>query len=635
MTTFKRRYIQILLATTLLLISGLACNLLNQPAAVPTPTTNPANTLPPTRTLLPTGAIPTPLPGFQASPVVIQPTSGGVAIQPTAVILPTTVPFVTATPFPTRIPTSTSLPITDIAIYSPVDNNVLAGIVQVIGSAAHPFFVQYQLEFSPDPGELWALVPGSISAIQLQNGLLGLWDTRQTPDGIYQLRLRVFTQDGGSTVTVVRNIRVSNQTATPPPSPTNTPTVTPTFTPTIIPTSTPIPTETPVPTEFPTLEATFTPLPTEIPTDVPAPTEEPTQEPTFTPLPTDEVVVPPPATDTPEPTTIPTEGPPLADLNAIPVVPVLSPATITNLRGVFENGVNNFGNTPYAFAQAGDENTAAAQFLNSFGTAAYNLDVYAGLQTAIDFFGVEINGNGYTSFTASSRAASPGWSSIDLLEPGQADPTICVAGESPLQCEIRLLRPSMVLIMIGTYDTAIFANSPETFRANLQVIVNTAISNGVIPVLSTIPERLDDTVTAEQVARINTEIVNVATSADIPLWNFWAAVRDLPNQGISGDGLTLSLPPAGVSPADLSPSGLTYGFNQRNLSALQVIDTIRQNIYPEVPAPAAPQPEEPADEPTVVAVVPTNTPEPLPTSTELPTETPIPTEIPNGSTAAN
>ncbi len=607
-------------ALLFLLVSSLACNLINQPAAVSTPTLMATSTIPPTRTLPPTGQIPTPLPGVTLPPTLVF-LNTPIAIQPTVVILPTAIPFYTATPFPTRIPTSTPLPAANIAIYSPVTNNVLAGIVQIIGSATHPFFVQSQLEFSPDPGNLWALIPGSISTVPLQNTMLGLWDTRQTPDGIYQLRLRVFTRDGGSTVAVVRNLRISNQVATPPPTATTIPSPTPTFTPlpvTLPPTVTPTPTFT-LTSTLPQ-PATSTPTLTETPTATP--TEIPPELPTSTPLPSATPPVPPTAT----PTIPPTVGPPLVDLNAIPIIPSLSTEVRANLRAVFEYGVNTLGNSPYRFSKIGDENTASPAFLAGFGNGIYALDVYSGLQSVIDFFGTPVREEGgvlKNSFNLTSRAASTGWTTLDVLSPGLADPGVCLAGETPLACEIRLTRPSIALIMFGTHDALMYASTPESFRANLQFIVNSALASGVIPVLSTIPARLDGVVTAEQVLRFNTEIVNVAAGAGVPLWNLWSAVRDLPNSGVSGDGITLSMPPAGMLPTDLSPSGLAYGFNQRNLTALQVLDAIRQTVFPDIPMPLPPSP-------TAIAVVPTSTEVPLPviTDTPLPTEVVVPTAIP-------
>ncbi len=593
----------VLVCGSLVTVTALTCNLFNQPAVAQTPTLNPANTIPPTRTTLPTGQIPTILPAvtFPPTQVAIQPTF----VWPTAVTLPTNVIFFTATPFPTAIPTSTPLPPPDVVIYSPANNNILAGIIQVVGSATSPFFLQYQLEFSPDPGDLWGFIPGSASTIQVQNGLLGLWDTRQTSDGFYQLRLRVFLTDGSSIVYVIRGLRISNSAPTPLPS------------------ATPIPLPTMTPTSTFTALPTLTPLPTLTATEIPSVTPEPTAT----------IAIPPTDTLTPMP--------PLVDLNGIPVVPVLSPGSIANMRTIFDYGVNALGNRPAVFVNFGDGNTASPAYLTGFGDGSYNLDVYSGLQSVLTFFGSTIlweeGGVPRNSFNATSFAAASGWTTADLLDPARANPYVCQAGESPIQCEIRLTRPSIALIMIGTHDQLFL--TPDAFQANLQTIVNTVLSNGVIPVLSTIPERLDGSITSEQTQLFNTIIVNVATASSAPLWNFWSAIRDLANRGLSADGVSLSQPDA-TFPTDLSGYGLQFGFNQRNLTALQVLDAIHQQIFPEVlpPAPTplptetiVPPTEIPTDIPTEIpteAPFPTDIPTETPWPTEIPTETPLPTDIP-------
>ncbi|MEO8607690.1 MAG: PKD domain-containing protein, partial [Chloroflexota bacterium] len=107
---------------------------------------------------------------------------------------------------------------------SPIPGNVVAGNIQVLGAAIHPQFLQYQLEYGPDPnpGNLWFPATGIVQTPVL-NGLLGIWNTSVVQDSIYQLRLRVTLRDGSNLATVVNNIRVQNQAPTPIPS--NTPNV--------------------------------------------------------------------------------------------------------------------------------------------------------------------------------------------------------------------------------------------------------------------------------------------------------------------------------------------------------------------------------------------------------------------------
>ena len=84
--------------------------------------------------------------------------------------------------------------------------------MQVLGSAIHPNFVQYQLEYGPEPNpnNLWYTI-GAPRQTTVLNGVLGIWSTNTIPDGTYQLRLRVYLRDGSNPQTVVNNIRVQNR----------------------------------------------------------------------------------------------------------------------------------------------------------------------------------------------------------------------------------------------------------------------------------------------------------------------------------------------------------------------------------------------------------------------------------------
>ena len=233
---------------------------------------------------------------------------------------------------------------------------------------------------------------------------------------------------------------------------------------------------------FETLVApTSTPLIVSTPTATPTSTSTPTSTLTPTGLPTATATL----SDTP------TESTPLVDLDAIPIVPVLSSQMIVNMRSVYEP-VNNYGNRPDVFIKVGDDNTAAPAFLTNFGYGAYSLDLYGGLQTVIDFFGAaplqETSGELRNSFSRTSLAAGSNWTTATLLDPTMAPAGICQAGETPLACEIRLTRPSILLIMINCNDMAQYSNAPGAFGANLQTILNVSLASGVIPIVSTIQQ---------------------------------------------------------------------------------------------------------------------------------------------------
>ncbi len=133
-------------------------------------------------------------------------------------------------------------------ITSPAQNETVAGVVNITGTAAHPQFARYEIAFAydPNPTDTWfELQPPSET--QITNNLLAAWDTTGIADGTYMIRLRVYAGDSDTPEeTIVRGIKIQN---TAPPTPLPTPTgeaATPTAT-AILPTATLVSTLTPSP----------------------------------------------------------------------------------------------------------------------------------------------------------------------------------------------------------------------------------------------------------------------------------------------------------------------------------------------------------------------------------------------------
>ncbi len=253
------------------------------------------------------------------------------------------------------------------------------------------------------------------------------------------------------------------------------------------------------------------------------------------------------------------------------------------------------GNRADVFSKVGDSITYS--WANLYPLAGnYALGDYSYLSPAVSFFSGP-NARGENCFGASSIAAYPGWTSGDVLKPGGAKTGSCNSGETALECEYRTAKPSVALITFGTNDVA-QGVSLDTFRANLQRIVDVSISHGVIPVLSTIPPFP----TLEGSARaVNQVIVATARANDIPLWDFYSAINGLPNRGLSSDGVHPSEAPDNQD-AYFDEEHLQYGFTVRNLGALQMLYELwRQVLYDSGTTPPA-EPSGPS--PTVVDVEP-------------------------------
>ncbi|HYO87831.1 MAG TPA: PKD domain-containing protein, partial [Candidatus Limnocylindrales bacterium] len=195
----KRRFIHLLLIL-LVALAASACNLVAESAL--TPTVNATTTVETTPgTITPTSTLFIPTLSGQV-PTAIFPTS---IIRPTAILPPT------AQPLPIRI-----------VIVSPTPGSIIAGSISVFGSAVAPNFLQYQLEYGPEPntGNLW-YPADSVRFAPVQNGLLGQWNTSPLNDGVYTLRLRVFLRDGTVLTTSVNGLQVRNARPTPQPTATS------------------------------------------------------------------------------------------------------------------------------------------------------------------------------------------------------------------------------------------------------------------------------------------------------------------------------------------------------------------------------------------------------------------------------
>jgi hypothetical protein len=158
-------------------------------------------------------------------------------------------------------------------ITEPASNAVVQGVVQIRGSADHPSFQFYKVEFAPEPiaGDQWQII-GDLHQEPVIDGVLETWDTTPFPDGSYTLRLRVVRQDGNYNEFFSQQVVVSNA----QPIPTDTPEVEETPIPTITPTNVP-------PTPTIVIEQPVVDTPTPRPVETSPPLEDPDENRSFLP----------------------------------------------------------------------------------------------------------------------------------------------------------------------------------------------------------------------------------------------------------------------------------------------------------------------------------------------------------------
>lgn len=225
------------------------------------------------------------------------------------------------------------------------------------------------------------------------------------------------------------------------------------------------------------------------------------------------------------------------------------------VREIYERG-QALGNNPRAFSKVGDCNSQWPFFLARFDSGEYDLGPYQYLQPVIDYFA--------GSFGRKSVAVWTGNHAWSVLDPTFADPTLCLAGETPLACEFRLHRPSVVLIRLGTNE----ADTPALFEQYLRSILDYAIERGVIPILGTKADQLEGSDAINEIVR------QLAAEYQIPLWDFGRIASTLPGRGLSGDGYHMTWYPLTYS----DPRALQQGHSVHNLTALIALYTVWQHI---------------------------------------------------------
>ena len=231
---------------------------------------------------------------------------------------------------------------------------------------------------------------------------------------------------------------------------------------------------------------------------------------------------------------------------------VMDSAVIDHVREIFATG-RSLGRNPRAFSKAGDSTIDSPYFLSRFDSSPYNLGAYQYLQAVIDYY--------KGSYGRNSLAVRIGQHSWTLLNPTWANKKLCEADESPLACEFRVNNPSVVILRLGANDAGV----PKLFDTKMRAVVEYAIAQGVIPVLSTKPDRRAGT------EQINDIVRKIAADYQIPLWDFAKVAETVPGRGLGPDGVHLT----GFYQSDYTlPQAFQRGHGVQNLTALIMLDKI-------------------------------------------------------------
>ena len=310
---------------------------------------------------------------------------------------------------------------------------------------------------------------------------------------------------------------------------------TPVYVPTAAPSVPPV-ADTAAPANTPTPESTVTTAAVNAPE---ATTTQPVEQDIFTPT------IIPPADGRQEPD----------DWQNWPVVPVVS----ARARQIYETGLR-MGTNPGRLSKVGDCQSIKNVLLGMYDKpGGYTLRENGGSleETIAQFAG---------SFDRDGEAVQGGYNAASELTPLMADPEVCEPGETPLECEVRLHNPSIMLISLEVWWDG---RSTDVYVKNMRQIIDYAISRGILPILSTKADNVEGD------HSINLATAQLAYDYDIPLWNWWRAAQSLPNKGLDPnrpDGFHISQ---------------EFAWPERSFTALQSVDAVWRGVRPQDAVPTA------------------------------------------------
>lgn len=235
---------------------------------------------------------------------------------------------------------------------------------------------------------------------------------------------------------------------------------------------------------------------------------------------------------------------------------VMPPETIARAREIFVVG-QSLGRNPRAYSKVGDSTTENPHFLARFDEGPYNLGPYTHLEPAIDYFR-----GSHGRHSIAVRIGLHAWTAND---PAWAEVGICLPNETPVQCEIRVHNPAILLIRLGTNDVGV----GEMFDANIRQIVDTAIASGVIPIIGTKGDRHEG-------SNQNNEILRrIAADYSLPLWDYDLVANTLPARGLEPDAAHML---TFYAHDYTDPTAYTRGHAMHNLTALMILDAVWREV---------------------------------------------------------
>jgi hypothetical protein len=257
--------------------------------------------------------------------------------------------------------------------------------------------------------------------------------------------------------------------------------------------------------------------------------------------------------------------------------------TTENVKTIYARG-KALGMRPQVFTRMGDSDSDQGAFLRPLGMGPHpgyycDFGEYSNLQETLDYYSSVPPQEGIdNSFDRVTLTAHRGFSTTSVFDTWWATSQSekCEVGETPLDCEYRLVQPASAFILFGLIDVQVF--TPEEYKANMTAIIEQSIDAGVIPVLTTFLVLEENPKQDWRTALLFDDVLlDLADEYQIPLINMWRELQDLPNKGISADQVHLGYPPSGF--CDFTGTQNRYGGVLRNFLTLTALDTLRQEVF--------------------------------------------------------
>ncbi len=235
-------------------------------------------------------------------------------------------------------------------------------------------------------------------------------------------------------------------------------------------------------------------------------------------------------------------------------------AVAEHVRRVLAAGARA-GNRADVFAKVGDSITESGSFGLDLGRGWYELGEFTDLEPVIRHFSRRSLGRDRedNSFAHASLAATAGWTASQLIEGGD---------RSPVERELRAIRPAWAFVMIGTNDVE--RTELDAFERDLRELLRRIEARGTVAIVSTIPEHRGSAEFTARSAEVDARVRAVARELALPLVDYRMVMAPLRNAGISDDNVhpTVYVDNGDTRAAVFTEAGLAAGYNTRNLLLL-------------------------------------------------------------------